>query len=82
VQRLRDRGEPITLKEAARLVRCITDDVRALIADGNAQPSTVYASPSTCLRSKHLLQGSILGFAVITLVFLDLSENSVRRITR
>jgi hypothetical protein len=34
VERLRDRGEPIPLKEAARLLRCATDDVRTLIADG------------------------------------------------
>jgi hypothetical protein len=34
VERLRDRGEPIPLKEAARLLRCTTDDVRKLIADG------------------------------------------------
>jgi hypothetical protein len=34
VERLRDRGEPIPLKEAARLLGCATDDVRKLIADG------------------------------------------------
>lgn len=34
VERLRDRGEPVPLKEAARLLRCTTDDVRKLIADG------------------------------------------------
>jgi hypothetical protein len=34
VEHLRDRGEPIPLKEAARLMRCTTDDVRKLIADG------------------------------------------------
>jgi hypothetical protein len=34
VERLRDRGEPIPVKEAARLLRCTTDDVRTLIADG------------------------------------------------
>jgi hypothetical protein len=34
VERLRDRGEPISLKEAARLLRCATDGIRKLIADG------------------------------------------------
>jgi hypothetical protein len=34
VERLHDRGESIPLKEAARLLRRTSDDVRKLTADG------------------------------------------------
>jgi hypothetical protein len=34
VTALRDRGEPIPLKEAARILRATTDEVRQLMADG------------------------------------------------
>ncbi|MEU4607426.1 excisionase family DNA-binding protein [Kribbella sp. NPDC023972] len=35
VEHHRDRADPMTLKEAARLLRCSKDDIRKLIADGN-----------------------------------------------
>jgi hypothetical protein len=34
VERFRDLGDTIPLKEAARILRCSTDDVRKLVADG------------------------------------------------
>jgi len=45
-------GEPIPLKEAARLLRCTTDDVRKLIADGKLTAVPVHVARSTCSRSR------------------------------